>query len=123
MPRWAIQYDELIPPQVAEEHNKIDLTNMVPGVSGVLCIPHPLACEALAAEATAAGAEMQRGVTGAGRGHVAVGGAARALQRVLELPDVTSHPQPAHLQGLDRGARLLGRDEGFEDRKGRVVHA
>lgn len=60
-PRWAVQYDELIPPQAAEEH-AIDLNSMVPGISGVLCVSHPVACETLAAEAAAAGAEVLRGV-------------------------------------------------------------
>jgi len=61
MPRWAVQYDELMPPQVAEQH-KIDLDNMVPGVGGALCLSHPVACETLANEAIAAGATMLRGV-------------------------------------------------------------
>lgn len=35
MPRWAVQCDELMPPEAAEQ-DKIDLNGMVPGVSGAL---------------------------------------------------------------------------------------
>jgi 2-polyprenyl-6-methoxyphenol hydroxylase-like FAD-dependent oxidoreductase len=61
MPRWAVQYDELMPPEAAEQH-KIDINGMVPGVNGVLCVSHPVACETLAREAVTAGARMVNGV-------------------------------------------------------------
>ena len=61
MPRWAVQYDELMPAEAAEQH-KIDSSGMVPGVGGALCLSHPVACETLAGEATAAGARIVRGV-------------------------------------------------------------
>ncbi len=41
-----------------------DLTAILPGVPGPLCIRHPVACETLAASATAAGATVLRGVSG-----------------------------------------------------------
>jgi 2-polyprenyl-6-methoxyphenol hydroxylase-like FAD-dependent oxidoreductase len=63
MPGWAIQYDEFIPPTVAEQH-RVDLGALLPGVSGVLCLPHPIACETLTQLASASGAEVVRGVEG-----------------------------------------------------------
>lgn len=61
MPRWAVQYDELMPPEAAEQH-KIDINGMVQGVNGVLCVSHPVACETLAREAVMAGATIVNGV-------------------------------------------------------------
>jgi 2-polyprenyl-6-methoxyphenol hydroxylase-like FAD-dependent oxidoreductase len=63
MPGRAVQYDELMPPAVAEEH-AIDLATFVPGVSGALCVPHPIACETLAQLAASSGANVLRGVEG-----------------------------------------------------------
>jgi 2-polyprenyl-6-methoxyphenol hydroxylase-like FAD-dependent oxidoreductase len=39
-----------------------DLTALMPGVPGPLCIRHPVACQALVDTAVAAGAELERGV-------------------------------------------------------------
>ena len=58
---YAVQYDELIPPEIAEQH-RVEVSAFVPGVSGVLCVPHPIACETLAQLAPSAGADVVRGV-------------------------------------------------------------
>jgi len=60
--RYSITYDELIPP-VAAEAAKQDTSTYLPGVPGALCTSHPRACQALAEEATRAGAEIVRGVS------------------------------------------------------------
>jgi 2-polyprenyl-6-methoxyphenol hydroxylase-like FAD-dependent oxidoreductase len=38
----------------------LDLTNLLPGIPGPLCIRHPIACQALTAAAAAAGATVER---------------------------------------------------------------
>ena len=63
VPRWGVNYDELVPPSIAEEH-RIDLASLLPGVPGVLCLHHPVACETLNQLAAAAGARVVRGVDG-----------------------------------------------------------
>jgi len=40
----------------------VDLTGLVPGIAGPLCIRHPVACQALTDAAGAAGAAVERGV-------------------------------------------------------------
>jgi 2-polyprenyl-6-methoxyphenol hydroxylase-like FAD-dependent oxidoreductase len=61
IPTWAVNYDELIPPDVAEEH-RIDLSSLVPGVPGTLCLHHPVASETLTQLAASSGTEVVRGV-------------------------------------------------------------
>ncbi len=56
-----VQYDETIEPAAAEDGG-IQLDELLPGVPGALGISHPVACEALANAATAAGAAVVRGV-------------------------------------------------------------
>jgi 2-polyprenyl-6-methoxyphenol hydroxylase-like FAD-dependent oxidoreductase len=56
------QYDELRPPEEAEE-NPIPIGFVLQGVEYSLNLRHPVACETLADEAVAAGAELHRGVT------------------------------------------------------------
>jgi 2-polyprenyl-6-methoxyphenol hydroxylase-like FAD-dependent oxidoreductase len=51
----------MIPPSVAEE-NAFDLSVFLPGVPGVLCLHHPVACETLNRLAREAGARVVRGV-------------------------------------------------------------
>ena len=63
VPHWAVQYDEFMPPEEAVQH-KLDTDEMVPGVRGALCLSHPVACETLAGQAIAAGAQMERGIDG-----------------------------------------------------------
>jgi menaquinone-9 beta-reductase len=65
LPRWSIIYDETIPPPAAEA-SKVDQAGMVPGVTGALCLHHPVACETLNRQATEAGAAVVRGVDRSG---------------------------------------------------------
>jgi 2-polyprenyl-6-methoxyphenol hydroxylase-like FAD-dependent oxidoreductase len=58
----ALQYDEVIPPEVAEQ-NAFDLSAVIPGVPGGLALGHPDTCQALTDAAVAAGARVLRGVT------------------------------------------------------------
>ena len=57
----AVPYDETIEPSDAEQMST-PLDEVIPGVPGALGISHPVACEALATAATAAGATVVRGV-------------------------------------------------------------
>ena len=57
-----VHYDDGVPTEVSEA-NPIPVAMMVPDVPGSLNLRHPDACRALAAAATAAGAELVRGVS------------------------------------------------------------
>src|SRR5262244_2361701 len=57
----AVPYDETEEP-AASEAAAVALDKLLPGVPGSLSIAHPVACEALAGEAVAAGARVVRGV-------------------------------------------------------------
>ena len=56
-----VPYDETVEPAEAEA-GAVPLDAVLPGVPGALGIPHPTACNALGAAATAAGADVVRGV-------------------------------------------------------------
>ena len=57
-----VPYDETVD-QSAAEAAAAALDTVLPGVPGALAIAHPVACEALAAEASTRGATVVRGVT------------------------------------------------------------
>ncbi|MGE5731579.1 MAG: FAD-dependent monooxygenase, partial [Gemmatimonas sp.] len=57
-----VTYDEDVPPRLAEAA-AFDLTTLLPGNPGPLCIGHPKLCNLLGDAATAAGAVILRGVT------------------------------------------------------------
>jgi 2-polyprenyl-6-methoxyphenol hydroxylase-like FAD-dependent oxidoreductase len=61
VPAW-VHYDAALPTEVSDA-NPIPVGMFVPDVPGSLNLRHPDACEALTAAATAAGAEVQRGVS------------------------------------------------------------
>jgi 2-polyprenyl-6-methoxyphenol hydroxylase-like FAD-dependent oxidoreductase len=54
-------YDELLPPQ-AVEAMPTDMSQFVPGISGLLTITHPQHCQALTDAAVSAGATVLRGI-------------------------------------------------------------
>jgi menaquinone-9 beta-reductase len=54
-----ISTGEGMDPDAALAH-ALDLTNLLPGIPGPLCIRHPIACQALTDAATAAGATVER---------------------------------------------------------------
>ena len=56
-----ISYGDTIDPGMAQQ-NALDMTVLVPGVAGPLCLGHPAMCDMLSAAATAAGATVVRGV-------------------------------------------------------------
>jgi 2-polyprenyl-6-methoxyphenol hydroxylase-like FAD-dependent oxidoreductase len=56
-----VGFDELVDPADALA-TPMPLANFVPGVDGPLCVRHPVACQALADAAAAAGAQVLRGV-------------------------------------------------------------
>jgi 2-polyprenyl-6-methoxyphenol hydroxylase-like FAD-dependent oxidoreductase len=58
-----IPYDENLPGEKAHPFT-FDLSSVLPGVPGLLCLTHPAMCAALAAAAEAAGATILRGVEG-----------------------------------------------------------
>jgi menaquinone-9 beta-reductase len=60
--RYSVPYDELLPPAAAEAAVR-DTSTLLPGVAGALCTSHPKACQALAEQATRAGADVVRGVS------------------------------------------------------------
>ena len=60
-PRRIIPYDENLPGEAAHPFAQ-DLSVLVPGVRGPLCLSHPAMCATLAAAAEAAGATILRGV-------------------------------------------------------------
>ena len=62
-PRRNIPYDENMPGEAAHAFT-FDLSSLLPGVPGPLCLSHPVMCAALAAAAEAAGATVLRGVEG-----------------------------------------------------------
>ena len=57
-----VGYDEAIPPELAEQQAmQLDL---LPGISGPMCLGHPKMCRILNAQATQSGATLVRGVQG-----------------------------------------------------------
>jgi 2-polyprenyl-6-methoxyphenol hydroxylase-like FAD-dependent oxidoreductase len=58
----AVLYDEVVAPEEAESQ-AVALDRLLPGVPGVLDVGHPQACEAMSHAATAAGADVIRGVS------------------------------------------------------------
>lgn len=62
-PTRVIPYDENLPGEKAHPF-AFDLSSVLPGVPGPLCLTHPAMCAALAAAAEAAGATILRGVEG-----------------------------------------------------------
>lgn len=62
VPRF-VAWDETVDPAEAEAA-ALDLSTLLPGVPGPLCLGHPTACAALARSASSAGATLLRGVSG-----------------------------------------------------------
>lgn len=58
-----IEYDEITPPEDARART-LDLSTLLPGVPGPMCLGHPTMCDLLDGAATAAGATLLRGVEG-----------------------------------------------------------
>ena len=56
-----VPYDENWAPAVAEQR-ALDLTKLLPEISGALCIGHPTICNAFSASAKAAGAQVMYGI-------------------------------------------------------------
>ncbi|MGE5597152.1 MAG: FAD-dependent oxidoreductase [Hyphomicrobiales bacterium] len=59
---YHVSYGDDVPDPALSEQNRLDMTALLPGIPGPLCLRHTVACQALTNAAATAGATVLRGV-------------------------------------------------------------